>query len=152
MIIQKKLWYSAIMKLCFGLYSWLFSISWNVTKALFVTKTWQNLEFLKMQSFKLLWKWTTSHSSDFRIELNNAHICTLHRISSKNVDFNICDGSPFQKNWRTLYGHEFLSLVLVFISSRCLEPVGLTKKLSPNRIMSFGAANSTHFCWVLRIL
>ena len=28
---------------------------------------------------------------------------------------------------------------VVFISPRCLEPVVLTKKLAPNRIMSFGA-------------
>ena len=41
-----------------------------------------------------------------------------------------------------LDGHYFSSLVQVFISPRCLEPVGLTKNLAPNRIMSLWASNS----------
>ena len=48
----------------------------------------------------------------------------------------------FRKIGGCLDGHYFSSLELVFISLRWLEPVGLTKNVASNRIMSFGAANS----------
>ena len=79
--------------LCFGLYSWLFSISLNVTKTVFITKTRQKLDFVictKMQNCVLLWKWyrfslkkwTTFHRSDFRIEINN-DICRCRHMFEK---------------------------------------------------------------------
>ena len=43
----------------------------------------------------------------------------------------------FRKIGGCLDGRWLSSLVLVFISPRCLEPVGLTKNLAPNTIMSF---------------
>ena len=42
----------------------------------------------------------------------------------------------FRKIVGCLDGHYFLLLVLVFISPRCLEPVGLIKNLAENRIIS----------------
>ena len=97
------------MKFWFGLYSWLFSISWNDTKVVFFTKTWEKLEFVICAKMVRVFfkKWTTFHSYDSRIKINNnicryrhtlkmlgivfsIYICTLHRISSKNVDLNIC--------------------------------------------------------------
>ena len=52
--------------------------------------------------------------------------------------------------------HYLSSLVLVFISPRCLKPVGLAKDLAQNRIISIWAANSwflfkTRFLWVLKL-
>ena len=97
------------MKFWFGLYSWLFSISWNDTKVVFFTKTWEKLEFVICAKMVRVFfkKWTTFHSYDSRIKINNnicryrhtlkmlgivfsIYICTLHRISSKNFDLNIC--------------------------------------------------------------
>ena len=59
LIIYKTFLYSIIMNMCLA---WIVDYSqlWNVTKAAFVTKTWQKLEFgicLKMNNCALLWTW-----------------------------------------------------------------------------------------------
>ena len=117
MIIHQKLWYSIIMKLCFGLYSWLFSIFKCFKSRICyknVTETWirdacENAKMcIAMKMVRVfVKKYKTSHSSEFRIEINNnicrcrnadkfdgnsfsINICTIHRISSKNVYHNIC--------------------------------------------------------------
>ena len=54
--------------MCFVLYSWLFPISWNHTKTVFVTKTWQKLEFVictKMQN--------CAHHSDVNLKSYCTH-------------------------------------------------------------------------------
>ena len=75
-------------------YSWLFSISWNVTK------TWQKGEFMifaKMQNCVLLWKWYIFFLNEWYLPClkkvgNSFFYWRLHSSQDKfqNVDLDIC--------------------------------------------------------------